>query len=150
MILTAKIKGAQELRQVLRQLPDRVQKRVLAAAVRKGANVVRDAVIARAPVGTELDRHRKHLYQQINVRAIRGNNPQRVALAVSTGAAYWGNFAEFGTRHQPARPFMRPAFEASAGQALAAIGVAIGKGVEREAAILAGPYARARKSLGVK
>jgi HK97 gp10 family phage protein len=151
MILKTQITGASEINKVLKQLPDRTQKRQLQAAARKGANVIRDAAVARAPFGTEQAAGKYgHLRDNIKVTAARGNNASSVRVVINTGKAFWGNFLEFGTRFISARPFMRPALDETAGKAIGEVGKALGKGVEKEAAILAGPYAKARKSFGLK
>ena len=49
---------------------------------------------------------------------------------------------------EPPRPFLRPAFDQTKGKALAAMGKAMGRGLEREAKKLAGPFAKS--GLGAK
>ena len=49
---------------------------------------------------------------------------------ISTGNAFWAWFYEFGSRHQPARPWFRPAFAASVDQVLAALKDRLGNGIE--------------------
>lgn len=73
------------------------------------------------------------------------------ALAGVTGAAYWAKFVEYGwilTTHKPghrqvkhisAKPFLRPAFEATRAQAQAAISERLALGVQDAARRLAGP-----------
>lgn len=65
------------------------------------------------------------------------NGSMTVGVGASRAAFYW-MFQEFGTRHQPARPFLRPAFDAQAPTALGIVGRKLGEGIEREAAILSG------------
>ncbi len=146
MILKTHIAGANELRAVLVQLPDRARKRVLASAVRKAAKVVLVEAIAQAPVGTEPpDFKYGRLRDNLRVTARRGNDIDKAVFAVHNGRAYWANFLEFGTRYMAARPFMRSALEKSVPKALKVLGEAMGKGIEQEAKTLAGPYGKARK-----
>lgn len=151
MILKTHIAGAKELRAVLLKLPDRARKRVIASATRKGAQVVLAEVVAQAPVGTEPpDFQYGRLRDNIRVTALKGNDADKAVFAVHNGRAYWANFLEFGTRYMPARPFMRRALEVSVPKALKTIGEALGKGIEKEAKTLAGPYGKARKLFGLK
>ena len=143
-MLKVHISGASQINSVLRRLPDRVQKQELQKSLRAGGNIIRDAAQALAPVDTGEGR------DSIKVTAVRGNSAKMVRLVVNTGKAFYLNFIEFGTRHMRARPFMRPAFDETAGQALQKIGHTLGKGVEKQAATLAGPYAKARRSFGLK
>lgn len=146
MILKTHIAGAKELRAVLVKLPDRARKRVLASSTRKAAKVVLDETVAQAPVGTEPpDFKYGRLRDNLRVTARKGNDADKAVFAVHNGRAYWANFLEFGTRYMAARPFMRHAMEVSVPKALKVLGDALGKGIEKEAKTLAGPYAKARK-----
>jgi HK97 gp10 family phage protein len=43
-------------------------------------------------------------------KPVRSRNPSRVAANVQTSReAFYGAFLEYGTSHQPARPWLRPA-----------------------------------------
>ena len=144
----SKITGLDEVKAVFRQLPDAMQKRALGSAVRAGANLIKRAVIDKAPRGTEPP-HWKYgrLHENISIRTERGASGDRQKMFVHTGRAYWSLFLEFGTRFMGARAFMRPALYENANAAIREIGVALGKAVEREAKRLAGPYAKVRKVL---
>ena len=141
MTIRTELKGASELRKVLRRLPQNAQRRVLQSSLRQGANVIRDEAKALAPVATG------KLAASIKVRKVGRSTGDSVHMVVTTGDAFWGNFLEFGTGRQPARPFMRPALDATGGAALVKIGKAMGRGIEREARKLAGSFAKARKAL---
>ena len=58
---------------------------------------------------------RDHIGTKLSIRAKsdKGN-----AMVGPVKKAYWGLFAEFGTKNQPARPFMRPAYESAKQTAL--------------------------------
>ena len=145
-----KISGASETAAVLRRLPGAVSRKVLVKAARAGANVFRDEAKKRAPPAhpdhDRLHPGLPHLEKAMRVKVVEAR-PNRVTLAAHTGAAFWGNYKEFGTARQAADPFMRPAFDAGAGAALKATGTVLGKGTEEEAAKLAGPYLATRAAL---
>lgn len=146
MTITVSIKGAAELDRVLKQLPVVVARRELTAAVMEGANIVRRAVQDAAPIRADatakaIGKGKGRLPGYLKASIRRGVvkfGDASVTVAVGTGRAFYGLFTEFGTRHQAARPWFRPAWEASREAALAKIGLALGKRVERAAERLAG------------
>ena len=139
------VKGMRELRRLLLQLPERSQKKVLRAAARKGALILKNAAKANAPTGGYSGRalltFRKggvqaraiKLRDEIKITLRRGSTPQDVHFAVHSGKAYWGMFLEFGTWKQPATPWLRPALDEKGSAAVRAVGDALGKGIEKEA-----------------
>jgi HK97 gp10 family phage protein len=147
MSVTVQIKGAAELDRVLRQLPVEIARKELTGAVMEGANIVRRAVQDAAPVRVDPTpkaigkggKGRLPGYLRANIRrgVVRAGTAS-VTIAVGTGAAFYGFMLEFGTRFMAARPWFRPAWEASREAALAKIGLALGKRVERAAERLAG------------
>jgi HK97 gp10 family phage protein len=141
-----RISGAREAASVLRRLPGNVHRRVLQKATRVGGVIFRDAAIANAPRGTEKEHPYGRLAANIKL-TLREAKGGSVYFVIHTGDAFWGNFQEFGTADQEPKPFMRPAFDEKAGEALRAIGLALGKGVEDEARRLSSGYRVARKSL---
>lgn len=151
-----KIEGLDALRRALRQLPDAVQKKVLAGAVAKGAKVIADDARSRAPVLKTPDARRTPGLLRRMIRATRGKrNGSEAASFVSvrrlvgkalgkmkikkgqTGAQldpfYWA-FQEFGSSGRPAQPFLRPAFDAKKEAAALEIKTALAEGIAREAA----------------
>lgn len=145
--MATKLQGVEELKRVFAQLPGRCRRNVLRVGVRAGAKVVIKAIVARAPVDPGGPNRPKfgHLRDNIKIKAVRGNSADVARFVVTTGSAFWGNFLEFGTRFIKARPFMRPALDESAGEALEAMVKAISTGIEKEAAIIASPTAKAIK-----
>lgn len=154
-LVTIKLTGAAELNKVIKQLPVELQKKVYMQALRKGANIVRDAAKERAPYGTDFEK-RSYVKRKRNgsatTRFVKLRDEVRItvttktdisfALAVHVGSAYWGMFQEYGTSNMAARPWLRPAFDATADNALNTIGIEMGKGVERTATKLAGSLAK--------
>ena len=154
---TFKLSGARELDRVLQKLPREIGEKVLLSSLRVGAKEIKEAAKARAPVrsgggaktvktavggGIRVVRQPGFLKNSIRIARLRGSES---SAAVSIGPrreAFYGMFQEFGTRFQPARPWLRPALDAAAGRAIAAFGKALGKKVERAAVKLAGPLAK--------
>lgn len=125
---TLRIDGLRELDRVLAQIGDpKAATRVGRAALRKQAKRLEGLIIAAAPAGTRSTLRRRkrkdgtvaeadygRIRTNIRARAVRtGADTKAVVFTISTGSAFWGWFQEFGTSDQPARPFMRPLWEAN-------------------------------------
>lgn len=129
----AKLTGFKELAAAMKQLPERVARNGLRAAVSAGAAVVRNDARNRAPVDTgELKRdimikRERDTKSEMSARYsvfVRTGKKSRLAgkkRGVQRDSYYW-RFIEFGTSKMAKQPFMRPAFEAKKAEALAAIG----------------------------
>lgn len=120
----------------LKQLAPKLQKKALAAAMRKGAAIVRNAAQTKAK---RFDRAAtpnkvwKEVTVRVNSRLGRQNNGYALSVGVKGGArrytnnarnraagrvgqsyegpgkVYYWRFLEFGTKKMKAQPFMRPA-----------------------------------------
>lgn len=154
MALKFRVEGLSEINQVLKLLPERVQQRTLQNAVNAGARVSLKAIKARAPrhEGEQSPKSKQYgtIVQNLRVQAMRKLRATARGARIWTRDAFWALFYELGTAHQPARPFMRPGFDESAGEAMAKTRDHLAAGVEKEAAKLAGEYGTAKKSLGVR
>ena len=144
------ISGASELNAVLRKLPKEIGQKVLLSSLRAGANVIKKEAIIRAPasgLGAEKRRKRSSSGEDYgtlksNIKAtVTAKSADSVTIKVHRGAAFWGQFLEFGTVNMPARPWLRPAFDATKGKAVDVIGKRLGKNVEKAAEKLAGSFA---------
>ena len=121
--------GGQELLKLLERLDEKVQKQVVKIATREGAEVVRDAAKQLCPVRTG------SLQRAIKIRAkrkrgsrgrlSRGDIGHSVVIGegtfitrkkLVTGKVFYGGFVEFGTKHNPAHPFLRPAAKQNEGR----------------------------------
>lgn len=150
MATKLRVEGTKEMVKVLKKLPDVVARRLIAGAVRKGAQVVLREAQRRAPVGRE-SRGRVRLRRSTGGRVSVSNfgklklelkvvtiprrllRPSAVAgAAVTVGKAFWGMFVEFGTRHTSAQPFLRPAFEQTHRRALVVMGKSLKQGIDRQ------------------
>jgi HK97 gp10 family phage protein len=153
---TVRISGAKEMEALLLKLPDYLAKQVVTAALKKAAEPILEEARSLAPVGQEskgrvrLRQTRKgvtisnygKLKLNLRISDISKYRPHDATVAVTIGKAFWGMFLEFGTRHQNAQPFMRPAFESKKMIALNRLGTFLGEGIEKAAQKLAGPLAK--------
>ena len=141
------LKGGKELQDFLNQLPAKIEQNVMRSALRAGAKVIADEAKVRVPVG---DSGLLRDSIRVSTRARKG----RVSASAKAGdkkAFYW-RWVEYGTAaheirpkngkslffsglfselidHPGARakPFMRPAFDNKANEAIQAVGRMIGK-----------------------
>ena len=185
MAQRTQLTGARELEAVLKQLPKEIGEKVLVAATRAGANVVRKDALARleaggvskrggprndpalvivrdrksaASVTLKLAIHKRRFYLMFREfgtapHSIRAGKARRGAGVLErtfggratvlanpeTGEVFGPEVQHPG---QPARPFLRPAFDGKAGAAVDAIGVVLGKKIEQAALKLAGSFAK--------
>lgn len=94
------IEGMEQLRDALKRLPEQTRA-VMSDVVAKTAFSARQRVSAAAPVDTGLLRS--------SITSSSRGLSGRVDI---TADAYYWKFKEFGTVHEAARPFIRPAAEA--------------------------------------
>lgn len=137
------VTGFKELHDLLAQLPDRVQKRVLQKGTNAAARVFLSAYKSAIPHGDKSTRRKLkdgtvvdygRWYQNMKTRVMRRlRNRTAKGSQVYTGNAFWAAFYEYGTRHQPARPILRAAAEAVKDKAALAMRSIILKGIEDEA-----------------
>jgi len=137
------IHGFEDFKRQLAELPGRVGRNVLRGAVNAGASVIRKEAVLRAPqyTGSVQAGHpppgtlKKSIYQKqiaelssaIQQTFFVGWRQGRAVQAVKRGKsvvnldAYYGHMVEFGTSKMPAKPFLRPAFEAKKEAAIEAM-----------------------------
>lgn len=98
--------------------------KVLRDATRAGAEVLKDEVIARAPVRTgklkknvvvvtQKSRRRGEICSGVHIRGVNprtGNSDNTMKANNPRNAFYW-RFVELGTANMPAHPFVRPAYD---------------------------------------
>jgi HK97 gp10 family phage protein len=118
------ITGGKALLRDLKQLPDKLSKKVLRVSMRDASKVILKAVKKEAP------KRSGQLRKAIKVRSSKRRKNKigfRVSMAAGDykGDAFYGSFIEFGWRsgprrlgskrkQQPARGYMQKAFKASA------------------------------------
>lgn len=123
-----------KLERLLRQLPDRVAKRVTVNGLKAGGRVLVKGMKARARKRTGALAASPTVSSAAKVTKARANAAVGFRKPVSRRV----HLTEFGTEHSRAFPFIRPTVEEDGPAAIRAIGEAMGKGVEREARRLAG------------
>lgn len=131
-IQKSRVLGGREIERALKALPDRTARNVLAGMVRAGGRTIRDDARARVRRKTGLGA------KSIVVRSARSKNRNSArAIVTVLKRAFYLRFLEFGTRHAPAFPFLRPAAETKYTEAVGAMGEYAGVRIEKEAIKLA-------------
>ena len=138
--ISVEIKGLKEMSDQLAQLPGKIARRALTAAVREGVNVWRAAARARAPVGTKTYKdwrgktHRPGLLKKSGVitKKLKVRDPQNTALfgVGFSKRSYYGKWIERGkaVKHtQAARPFVVPVLEQKGEEAVRALKKRLGE-----------------------
>lgn len=138
MNLESKIEGFDELADLMKLLPAKVENRVAQKSVNSAMRAGRDAVKAAAPVFTGAQRSPisiKFGGLKKNVRLVRLKKAQKgqKGARVDTGNAPQGFWYEKGTRYQPARPWFLPAISRAREEIFRILGLELGAGIEEEA-----------------
>lgn len=146
------LKGGRELQAFLNSLPAKMEASIMRAALRAGAKVVLEDAKERLTANGSVDSAKLRDSLRVSTRSRRG----QVSATIKT-SVYYARFVEFGTQQheiKPRRrkslflagvareavkhpgagdkPFMRPALDTSAPQALAAVGDAIRKRLTKQ------------------
>ena len=108
-----RIEGLTELLEKFDALDSKAAKGALRKALRAGGAVFKQAIIQRTPVKTGQLRD-----DIIAATSIDASERTGTSSAGPTRHSFYGEFEEFGTSHQPAKPFMRPAFDSAGEDAL--------------------------------
>lgn len=130
--------GLDELSKKLKEMPIKLAKNGLRAAVNAGAEVIRKDAVARVPVLT--GRLKKAIYKK-QIREQSNNVQQTFFVGARNGKkyrkankdAYYWRFLEFGTSKMAAKPFLRPAFDTKKTQAVDAIAKKLKERIEKYA-----------------
>ena len=151
---SVQVQGLDQLAKALRELPQRVARNGLRAAVYAGAKVIRDEAKLQAPVATgdlganqpprgtlkrsvimkqipELSGAQKQTFF-VTVRHGKKYRKQGKKGNLSQDAWYW-RFVEFGTIKMSARPFLRPAFDMKKHEAVTSIKTRLAQRIEQAA-----------------
>ncbi|WP_407219466.1 HK97-gp10 family putative phage morphogenesis protein [Enterobacter hormaechei] len=115
--------GLNDIAKDLEALSRAENNKVLRDATRAGAEVLKDEVIARAPVRTgklkkrggcyPKSRRRGEISSGVHIRGVNlrtGNSDNTMKANNPRNAFYW-RFVELGTANMPAHPFVRPAYD---------------------------------------
>lgn len=152
-VITVKVEGLAEIDRNLRLLPERLGRNALKRALRKGANVIRNAAKANAQAIDDPET-REQIAKNIMVASgSRKREKQAGGLLMRVGVSggarptsgdngqpggnttYW-RFVEFGTSTAKAQPFMRSAMANSAEAAMSATTTAMEAEIDKELAKL--------------
>ena len=122
-----------DLLKALKQFPKNIQNNVMTGAIRASANVIRDEARIRVPKKT------KDLAKSIVSIKRRAETRNQVKFSVTPSrgknkAGWRAHFIEFGTSKMSAKPFLRPAFEASENKSLDVAKDYIAKRIPQEVA----------------
>jgi len=114
--------GAQDLRKRLDSLPHALSRKVQVQALKKGAEPIRAMAASLAPRSEGSGEHlADHIIIAVPSESQLGDEGLFDTAAVHIGPArrfFYGSFREFGTAFQPARPFLRPAFDSQTGRSM--------------------------------
>lgn len=115
MVEKVAIAGLRETKAALRKLPKATAKNVLRRVLKKRGQVIADAAKVKVPVdhgslkksiavSTKLSKRQKQLHRKAH--------PDDVEVFVGAGPHPQAHMQEFGTSHNSAQPFLRPAWDA--------------------------------------
>lgn len=119
---TAHLEGSEQLNAALRGMRDRASGFTLQEAAREGAQVIADEASRQAP------KDEGDLSEGIRARAAVRQQIGRARIDVGpTRDVFYGMFSELGTSHEPAKPWLRPAFDAKREEATRVVREALKK-----------------------
>lgn len=111
-VLSVSLNGVKDLQRQLRRLGTEVERKSLQDAVMAGAEVIRAEASRLAP------RRTGRLAANIEAVLVKKRKDQAIAHIGPNKEAWYGIFAELGTSHHPAQPFLRPAFDSKKDEAM--------------------------------
>jgi HK97 gp10 family phage protein len=109
MRVEIRIHGLQEVQRALAALPQEIREESLDKTLRAAAEPILEAARARAPMRT--GRLRQSLAVGLVTKDAKASKGAAVFIGSTSPLAH---FQEYGTRHHPPQPFMRPAYDARA------------------------------------
>jgi len=129
--ITFNIEGAKEMERVLDLLGPQIARSLGQAAARAGAKIIVEEAKRLVPVQTG------DLKESIVIKALpnraRGEDQAGVLIGFEKPTSRIAHLVEFGTSNSAAQPFMRPAMDGKAPDALDAMGKSMAAGIKREA-----------------
>ena len=131
------IKGAAEMERLLKELGPQVASKVGDQSLRAAAKPI--VAEAKRLVHVRTGKLRDSITAVVE-RKRKGANERVVLIGFKPPVSRRAHLEEFGTSKQAAHPFMRPALDAKAGEALNEMGRVMAKGITREAEKLAKPF----------
>ncbi len=126
--------GTEDLERAIKRLSEDVQGEVLRDAVDEAAEIMRGAASSLAPRSTSGSRKHAPGFLAKNITTERQWTRTQDTAVTDVGMtheAYYGRFQEFGTSYAPAQPFLRPAFDSTKWDMIAAIDDSLRKSILR-------------------
>ena len=116
------ILGVEEVERKLKEMAPNIFRKALRDCLNASGSVLQDAAIETAPIDISGEPSPHDPGQlKADIRRKVKLEPSEGIGSVAVGPSkhsFYGMFAEFGTSHQPARPWLRPAFEFAAPEAI--------------------------------
>ena len=132
---TATIDGIKEARKAFKELSDKMQRGVLRSALRASARpVVKDAK-ARVPVRTGA--LKKAIGVAVTVKTTEATASVGIRRGKRGGPATYAHLPELGTKHSPAKPFLRPALDSKKNAVVNTLAGALKKQIDKVTAKVA-------------
>lgn len=134
MSSSIRIDGLKELEIRLKRLPQKVAGKALYSALMAGAEAIRKEAVSRAPEDTgklkrNIVKRREKTRPELSASVVVGVRAK--GKKTDPQNAYYWRYFEFGTSKRPARPFLRPAFEAQKEEAVARIAAKLRQRIEK-------------------
>lgn len=143
-MISFEMHGLKQLDEALGLLPEAVGAAILKSATLRGAKVIQQAAIAKAPVRTDgrakkvskkSQRRRKPGYLRKRI-LIKQDKESPYTIAYKIGPSKGAHYAmqkEFGSKHQAPQPFIRPAFDENWQKALGTSFIVLGRSIDTKA-----------------
>lgn len=122
-----------EILKTLEKIDNLTQKQINAAA-RAGAKYIQRKAKEKAPVSADGShgRPKGFLKKSIKIKAEKSKTKGKKAYSVGIGGdAYYGVFQEYGSKNNPARPFLRPALDENRDELKRIVLGEVAKGVDQ-------------------
>lgn len=137
-MITAEFKGGKELEAALLDLPKKFGRPAMLAALKEAAEPMVDTMRDSAPRDTGRSA------ETIAMRSTRVAGFEETIAIGPTSKGFPLMFQEFGTAKQPARPWMRPAWDTEKEGVLRRAGAAMWSRIQKAAARYAAKMAKAK------
>lgn len=147
------LKGAKDLERVLKALPEKMAQRALFSGLNFASKPMLDEMkrLVHVRAGGAIKsftggKGRRPGLLKASLRRRRakssGGGKTTATIEVGSFGVFYAHLEEYGTKHSPAHPFIRPAFDKHARETIDRMGTQLGKRVEKEAEKLTGPLAK--------
>lgn len=127
--------GTEDLERAIKRLSEDVQGEILRDAVDDAAEIMRDVASQLAPHSADGSWGHEPGFLAKNIMTERQWTRTQDTAATDVGMekkeAWYGRFPELGTSYQPAQPFLRPAFDSTKEDMIAAIDDSLRKSILR-------------------